>query len=954
MDKVPKVRSSQTQLCQESSLRTSSLLKLPSAHVFGRKIEIEAQIPSRTQSAEEYPLRIPVPKRNRVARSEPNSLHSSRLKQRGNQHALDSKSKSNRVIFNIPELKPKKTVRIFKTQGATPYLQTPNYTPGVSSPVTPKSIERLLVRSIQKQKSHRGRVILEQIEEKLKKEEIKQQLATYNESVRQENYNRFRQRKFHPKSPWGTDAARKSGSDTRLRGQIQEMNRKKQRERERTRNEGRDRIGLGNMKIKKKNNKKSAEVPVQTPKIHRPDLAEYMKKQRRRRKFISDNEIQRLRTEEDKRLSELKKLDRKAHFRLQPKKSRKPHAKKSKKLLWIENNSPLTVQDREVLAILTQEVMNEGVNHRPLESSCSMPILEIKADTSRDSEEEKFSEIQRKNNIKKRLELLRGRVDTVKSDNRSEQRAAVKIQAWVRGCLIRDKLKKLLMDFINSDQWETSFNIEEVQKISKSTVNSQSWEADGIIKEFSSLKPPSRAFPTDSTTLTELYSTQMKLRKIQREKLDELKKNDLEDLRAIESKVLSNQCVMQTIQELIHRRYSQLNRIFDENIQEIQHAIQKDQGIHIHHQDRLRDHSEGNRIEVNSDEESGQEIREGAEDYNSLIERLKGLSLDEMNGEEGNRILIEENSVQSSGSSGLESPIPEEECSHDAILIESILFSIESEIFEELIEEYLSRNAEDSPQLISVSGTEGFSMTELSDDFTLPPVINSGPDEALKYVNRVISIFLKRTKILEEKLLVPVSRDPLKMLLQLQESEIGVFQENYQEFDDIVGIENYLLIEKEREEQLTLVMPEEYLPSAFNIEHIHNKMMFDSINELLHKYRTYEHKGTPFPWSDILRSVCKRINVEQVFSSLRDSITECSYMQLGKIMTYGVFGRTDEMNEELIKHIRDEKLSNMLALEIIDNDQIWTDYEFEGTQVKIDLSDVIFEEIVIELGGYLT
>jgi len=41
-------------------------------------------------------------------------------------------------------------------------------------------------------------------------------------------------------------------------------------------------------------------------------------------------------------------------------------------------------------------------------------------------------------------------------------------------------------------------------------------------------------------------------------------------------------------------------------------------------------------------------------------------------------------------------------------------------------------------------------------------------------------------------------------------------------------------------------------------------------------------------------------------------------------------------------------LANLLATEVLENENQWLNYDFEESQVKIDISDMIFEELIIE------
>jgi len=59
-----------------------------------------------------------------------------------------------------------------------------------------------------------------------------------------------------------------------------------------------------------------------------------------------------------------------------------------------------------------------------------------------------------------------------------------------------------------------------------------------------------------------------------------------------------------------------------------------------------------------------------------------------------------------------------------------------------------------------------------------------------------------------------------------------------------------------------------------------------------------------------------------------------------------VFG--GHFDEELFAEIREKKLATLLAREMIENEPKWLNYEFEEAQVKIDIGDMILEQLVTE------
>lgn len=51
--------------------------------------------------------------------------------------------------------------------------------------------------------------------------------------------------------------------------------------------------------------------------------------------------------------------------------------------------------------------------------------------------------------------------------------------------------------------------------------------------------------------------------------------------------------------------------------------------------------------------------------------------------------------------------------------------------------------------------------------------------------------------------------------------------------------------------------------------------------------------------------------------------------------------------------IREERLANMLAADVLENDGIWTNYEWEEGQTIIDAADLILESLADELLDFL-
>ena len=60
-------------------------------------------------------------------------------------------------------------------------------------------------------------------------------------------------------------------------------------------------------------------------------------------------------------------------------------------------------------------------------------------------------------------------------------------------------------------------------------------------------------------------------------------------------------------------------------------------------------------------------------------------------------------------------------------------------------------------------------------------------------------------------------------------------------------------------------------------------------------------------------------------------------------------GKLKIPNKELLNQLREEGLASLLSYDIEQLEKCWTDYNFEETQVQLDLSDLILEDILIEI-----
>jgi len=170
----------------------------------------------------------------------------------------------------------------------------------------------------------------------------------------------------------------------------------------------------------------------------------------------------------------------------------------------------------------------------------------------------------------------------------------------------------------------------------------------------------------------------------------------------------------------------------------------------------------------------------------------------------------------------------------------------------------------------------------------------------------------------------------------------------------ILDVNLYLQIENQISEN------EEKNDVAAQLEHIHNKMLFDSFNETLDSFRPYGLKGQPYPWkSNIKVAAPKPIteeNMDKILEKAKEKVIEWSSSMCG---FFGdkedqLLDKTSTINEEFLAQLREERLARMLASDVFEMEERWITYDDEEAEVQVELADLIFDKLVTETVEVIT
>ena len=224
---------------------------------------------------------------------------------------------------------------------------------------------------------------------------------------------------------------------------------------------------------------------------------------------------------------------------------------------------------------------------------------------------------------------------------------------------------------------------------------------------------------------------------------------------------------------------------------------------------------------------------------------------------------------------------------------------------------------------------------------------------------------------------MPIYKNPLEHLRDLQGLDYDISELANQ--GQIPVIENDIYIQKEIQEkdrkieerediiaenkrnglsEEAGVMENAMFMFLCNINHVHHKAIFDSINQALDNYRPYGLDREPFPWSKRRREITFKNNKTSEINGILDQVMSevegwCKIFG-GTLKNSELFkGSKIQIDDRILEEIREERLAFALKGEIEEKEKYFTNYEDEETQLKIDISSLITFDLISETANLL-
>lgn len=145
-------------------------------------------------------------------------------------------------------------------------------------------------------------------------------------------------------------------------------------------------------------------------------------------------------------------------------------------------------------------------------------------------------------------------------------------------------------------------------------------------------------------------------------------------------------------------------------------------------------------------------------------------------------------------------------------------------------------------------------------------------------------------------------------------------------------------------------------------QHVHNKLVFDALNDALDFFRPYGVDGPPFAWKrELVHSQVTIIDIHNY-----DKVLEIAKEKvMGWAETFcGVFkDKSDSVIENFIvfenfplddfhiHQIREERLNLMIKDENFEREEKWLNYDEEEVEVGVEIGNVVYRLLLDELVG---
>ena len=221
---------------------------------------------------------------------------------------------------------------------------------------------------------------------------------------------------------------------------------------------------------------------------------------------------------------------------------------------------------------------------------------------------------------------------------------------------------------------------------------------------------------------------------------------------------------------------------------------------------------------------------------------------------------------------------------------------------------------------------------------------------APKLIKMIHKEIIDKYKLIYENISTPMKNNSEKLMMSLALQDAELLRDNYKTTKDLLSITQIM----EKDKILKNFEPiNKKLRNIDNItsDNFYDKMLNDCIVEtaieIINKERLYGKNGEPLKWSSRTHELVFKYKPNEP-KKLADFVCKKLYFAIRNKVGL-ISDNYDNMSLEQLNYERDRRLTNIIKRDLDEYEYQWNNLEMEETQLKVDNSELIMDQLYNEV-----